>query len=186
MLRLTGKSDLYLQIAPKGFAAAACKMEELRGKLNLKPAFRNSVFTTCEISYNDAPRVAWSRKNFDSVFFGMEAFTVCGSWDPSRGVCVFWEDEGIISLHHGTTVIFPAGTKRWSFGALKAHEHMYVFHQFFHAGVWRWLEKGGRSDAEFARDASNDELAAWNAKCAARGESTLKLYSKLRDIYVFS
>jgi hypothetical protein len=50
--------------------------------------------------------------------------------------------------------------------------------------VFRWLEKGGRSDKDFDEYASEEEIAAWDERRANRGQSSLKVFSKLGDVFV--
>ncbi|KAJ7105448.1 hypothetical protein C8R43DRAFT_906554 [Mycena crocata] len=156
-------------------------LKRLRG---IAPPFADSVFTTCEIAFCDVPNL--SRKNPEATFEGFEALTVTGEWDwVKRGGIIFWEDEKTIALRPGMTVLFPAGTKRYSFVPVAPHETRYIFRQYCHAGVMRWCQKGGRSDTEFDKKATVAEKAAWEAKRASCGKAAAKLYSKLGDIYVF-
>ncbi|KAJ7825683.1 hypothetical protein B0H13DRAFT_1657876, partial [Mycena leptocephala] len=147
------------------------------------PAFQNSVFTTSEISFGDAPSPV--RKNTQAAFDTLEAVTVVGNWDhKTGGGILFPEDESVVQLKPGATVLYPSGTKRFSWVAIAPHEKRYFFRQFCHAGVLRWIEKGGRSDTEFEDLASAPEIAAWNAQRAKRGLTSVKKFSKLGDIFV--
>ncbi|KAJ7823464.1 hypothetical protein B0H13DRAFT_1659025 [Mycena leptocephala] len=177
-------ADLYQQIAPISFASVSSKIDDLVRREIAFPAFKNSIFTTTEISFGDAP--APIHKNTEVAFDTFEAVTVVGAWDHERGGGIlFPEDESVIQLKPGATVLFPAGTKRFTFVAIAPHEKRYFFRQFCHGGVLRWLEKGGRSDTEFEDLASAAEIASWNERRARRGEMSLKMFSKLGDIFVF-
>ncbi|KAJ7169368.1 hypothetical protein C8R43DRAFT_876436 [Mycena crocata] len=174
--------DLYRQIAPAAYADIAVKVGELiERKIVLLP-FTNSVFTTGEINFTDAP--ALSRKNFDSSIGTLEAVCVIGEYNFKKGGhCHFWDDEGMIEVPPGSTILFPAG-KRYSFLPVGKHEKRYLFRQFCNAGVVRWVEKDGMSDSEFDRDASPEQLAAWDKKRLKRGATAAKLFSKLSDVFV--
>jgi hypothetical protein len=125
-------------------------------------------------------------KNPDIAFDTMEAVTVFGSWDYKTGGGILLpEDEGMIQLKPGATILFPAGTKRFTFVAVAPHETRYFFRQYCHAGVLRWVEKGGRSDTEFEDVSSAEEIMAWNEHRAQRGRASIKMFSKLRDVFVF-
>ncbi|KAJ7095497.1 hypothetical protein C8R43DRAFT_1141751 [Mycena crocata] len=174
-------NHLYQQIAPKLYARQAQLAHQLKGQLGLRMPYLDSVFTTCEVAFVDVPGL--SRTNFDATLEGMEALTVGGNFTES-GIA-FWDDETVISLRPGGTVLFPSGTKRFSFVALKPNETMYVFRQFCCAGAVRWLQKGNRSDSEFDESASQEEIEDWAATRDRRGQSSVKLFSKVRDIYVF-
>ncbi|KAJ7801670.1 hypothetical protein B0H14DRAFT_2386217 [Mycena olivaceomarginata] len=115
----------------------------------------------------------------------MEAVTSFGSYDHTQGGhIVFADDHGMFEMPVGTTVLFPAGTKRYTFAAVGKNEHRYLFRQFCSAGVLRWVDKGGRTDLQFAREASLEQQAAWEAMRQQRGQTSLKSFSKLRDVYI--
>ncbi|KAJ7666202.1 hypothetical protein DFH06DRAFT_925247, partial [Mycena polygramma] len=99
--------------------------------------FANSVFTTAEISFCDVPNL--SRKNWESTFYGLEAITSCGTydWEERRGI-ILWDDDRVIPMPPGTTVVFPAGAKQYSFVPVAPHESRYLFRQYCHAGALRW------------------------------------------------
>ncbi|KAJ7933049.1 hypothetical protein B0H13DRAFT_1592646 [Mycena leptocephala] len=145
------------------------------------PAFPRSIFTTSEIIFRDAPMT--SQKNRDAAFDTMEVLTALGSYDHTKGGhVIFWDDGDIVEFPVGATLIYPAGTKRISFTAVGKGEHQHFFRQFCHAGVLRWVAKGGRSDDEFDRDASLEDIAAWDQMRRHRGQTSAKLFSKLRDL----
>jgi hypothetical protein len=81
-------------------------------------------------------------------------------------------------------VLFPAGTKHYSLAAVAPHETQYVFRQYCHAGVLRWVEKGGRSDVQFEVKAKRAEVEAWNEFCTKRGHASARMFSKIGDIFV--
>ncbi|KAJ7727501.1 hypothetical protein B0H14DRAFT_2284124, partial [Mycena olivaceomarginata] len=102
--------------------------------------------------------------------------TVIGSWDPRKGGGImFWDDDALIELIPGATVLFPAGTKHYSLVAVAPHETQYVFRQYCHAGVLRWVEKGGRSDVQFEVMAKRAEVEAWNEFRAKRGHASVRI-----------
>lgn len=175
--------DIYRQAAPHSYAHAAAKIDELVSRQIAVPAYDNSVFTTSEINFCDAPSVP--RKNYDASFETMEAITVLGSYDHQKGGhIVFSDDDAMVELPVGATVLFPAGTKRYNFAAVGKNEQRFLFRQFCSAGVFRWIDKGGRSDNDFDHKAPLRAHAAWAEMRATRGHTSLKLFSKLRDVYV--
>ncbi|KAJ7117333.1 hypothetical protein C8R43DRAFT_1137629 [Mycena crocata] len=176
-------NHLHQQFAPTIYAQSQYKVDELSSRRICTAPFPNSVFTTAEINFCDAPGL--SRKNADSAFGTMEAITSLGFYNHKKGgQCEMWDDEAIIELAPGATIVFPAGTKRFSFMPVGKHETRYLFRQFCHAGVFRWFDKGGRSDAEFDRDASPEEIAKWEQMRLKRGQAVAKTFSRLDDISV--
>ncbi|KAJ7457543.1 hypothetical protein B0H11DRAFT_2243300 [Mycena galericulata] len=175
------QNHIYEQFFPKNYADVGARMNQLVDRRIVAPPFDHSVFTTCEISFCDAPRP--TSKNYDSLFYGMELITSIGDYEG--GGIIFSDDEGVLPLLSGSTVAFPAGTKRYTFESVAPHETRFLIRQFCHAGIMRWVDKGGRSDMEFERNASAADKAAWEAYRLTRGNTSAKLFSKLGDVYVF-
>ncbi|KAJ7044908.1 hypothetical protein C8F04DRAFT_1250151 [Mycena alexandri] len=176
------QNHMFELAAPTLYAHLRDMVELLRMRHGLATPFPNSVFTTCEIAFCDVPNV--SRKNWESTFYGFEAITSCGDYDwKQRGGLILWDDDRIIPLRPGATVIFPGGTKRYSFIPVAPHETRYIFRQYCHASALRFVEKG-RCDTDFEADASDSEVEAWETKRARRGTAAARMYSKLKDIYV--
>ncbi|KAJ7907848.1 hypothetical protein B0H13DRAFT_1618069, partial [Mycena leptocephala] len=111
--------------------------------------------------------------------------TVLGFWNHKEcGGIQFFGGEGVVELIPGATIAVPAGTMAYKLLPVAPHERRYIFRQYCHAGVFRWLEKGGRSDKDFDEYASEEEIAAWDERRANRGQSSLKMFSKLGDVFV--
>jgi hypothetical protein len=175
--------DLYQHFAGQGHASVNAKVDELISREIAFPAYQHSVFTTTVISSGNAPSPA--HKNVGTAFNTMEVITVMGSWDSRKGGGIFfWDDDTLIELIPGSTVLFPAGTKHYSLVAVAPHETRYVFRQYCHAGVMRWVEKGGRSDIEFDVGAKRDEVEAWEEIRTKRGHASARMFSKIGDIFV--
>ncbi|KAJ7675299.1 hypothetical protein B0H17DRAFT_1140374 [Mycena rosella] len=120
--------DTYLQ--PTLDLDQRNKVEDLKKLTGIGTPFTNSVFTTSEISFGDAPDL--SAKNLDATFYDMEAVTAYGSWANKEGL-MLWDDDAVIPLRAGSTVLFPAGTKRFSFTAANPGEQRFFFRQFCNA-----------------------------------------------------
>ncbi|KAJ7173283.1 hypothetical protein C8R46DRAFT_893471 [Mycena filopes] len=115
----------------------------------------------------------------------MEAITVVGHWNHKRGGGIWFPLRRImLELIPGATVLIPSGTEPYSLVAVRAHEQQYVVRQFCDAGVLRWVEKGGRTDAQFEASASPVEVIAWEDMCDERGRASVRMFSHLRDIFV--
>ncbi|KAJ7441681.1 hypothetical protein B0H11DRAFT_1749644, partial [Mycena galericulata] len=170
--------------APKAYADLEHKMSLLKAQTGMCPAFPDSVFTTSEIAFGDGPQL--SRKNRDAQFDTMEAITVGGdyAWEQGRAMIIFWDDYVAIPLRPGTTVLYPTGTKRFSFTGVAAHEKFYIFRQFCHAGVLRWIDKGFQSDEDFATALSEEGYIDFQTGRQRRGQTGIHKYTKINDIYV--
>ncbi|KAK7000637.1 hypothetical protein R3P38DRAFT_2561333 [Favolaschia claudopus] len=159
----------------------ACRtLAELRRRLpDLETPFPGSPFTTSEISFCDTPIL--SRKNRRSVFYFVEAMTALGDFnDQTGGQLTLSEDENFLQFGPGMTAVFPAGTTEYMFAAVGKGEKRYMFRQYFCAGVHRWIEKGGRTDKEFAEEAPEQEVLAWEEMRLRRAEQSAKMFTKLQ------
>ncbi|KAJ7468415.1 hypothetical protein B0H11DRAFT_2238881 [Mycena galericulata] len=179
------QNHVFCQIAPKAYADLEYKIGRLKLQTQMRPAFPDSVFTTSEIAFGDGPQL--SRKNREAQFDTMEALTVGGTyaWEQGRAMIIFWDDYAAIPLRQGTTVVYPAGTKRFSFTGIAPHEKFYIFRQFCHAGVLRWIDKDFQSDDEFAASLSEEGYIDFQTARRRRGETSIDKYTKINDIYVF-
>lgn len=177
--------DLYQQFAPRGYANAGLQIDQLVHRHLVFPAFDRSVFTTSEISFGDSEPTL-SHKNYNGGLDNMEVITSFGTYDHTKGGhIIFWEDDKVIELRSGGSVMWPAGSKRFSFVPVSGNEERFLLRQFCHAGILHWVEKGRRSDIEFEDAATPEVLAAWDEKRGKRGKASAKMFTKLGDIYVF-
>lgn len=138
-------------------------MKRLFEHTNLSTVYRGSIFSTVEIAFGDGPQ--HSRKNYDAMYDTMEAITVCGRYDSQkRGRLVLWDDDFSVCLYPGSTVLFPSGSKRFSFVGVEEDETFCIFRQFCHAGVLRWVENDFRGEAELEHELElADEVGALEA-----------------------
>ncbi|KAJ7652312.1 hypothetical protein B0H17DRAFT_1214977 [Mycena rosella] len=161
------QNHLYAQFAPRGYASVTNKIGVLVDHQIVYPAFDNSVFTTTEINFCDAPTL--SQKNYNGAIDTMEVVTLIGFHPHQKsGYIVFWEDDKVLEIPWGGSVI----------------GQRFLFRQFCHASVLRWVDKGGRSNTEFETFASPEELAAWEDSRARRGQAGLKMFSKVNELFV--
>ncbi|KAJ7766364.1 hypothetical protein DFH07DRAFT_769906 [Mycena maculata] len=164
------QNHVVRQIAPKSYAKLQYQMSRLQEETDLAPSSPGR----------------YSRPNRESKFDAMELLTIGGSYDwKERGLLLFWDDHGTFPLRPSSTVAYPAGTKRFSFIPVAPHETFYVFRQYCHAGVMRWIEKDFRSDAQFEEEASDEELADMKEARESHGRNTIKNFTKIHDVYVF-
>ncbi|KAK7053549.1 hypothetical protein R3P38DRAFT_2500714, partial [Favolaschia claudopus] len=166
--------------APNAFDYLSTHMQRLMQDQGVSPAFPGSVFTTAEITSCDAPN--FCRFNEDAAFDTFEAITFLGRYDHTCGGHIIFPDINMLfEVPVGSTYLIPSGARSFNFTAIRKKEYRYMFRQFVSAGVLRWVEKGGRTDAEFDVNASVEERAAWMKMRSERGKSSLKMFSRLSD-----
>ncbi|KAJ7633684.1 hypothetical protein DFH06DRAFT_1337169 [Mycena polygramma] len=176
------QNHIYQQFAERGYAFVTSLVTELIRREIAFPSYEHSVFTTTEIVFSGEPVTF---KDTNVAFNTWELLTFFGSWDSKKGGGILFSDEeGLVELVPGATVAFLAGAKSYTLMPIAAHETWYIFRQYCHASVLRWVQKGGRSDVEFASIASEKEVEAWNLLRATRGRTSLRMFSKLDELYV--
>ncbi|KAJ7852332.1 hypothetical protein B0H14DRAFT_2354806 [Mycena olivaceomarginata] len=114
----------------------------------------------------------------------MEAFTALGSYDPTQGGhIVSWDDNAMIQMTPGSTMLIPAGCKRFSFASVGPHETRYLVRQYCSAAVFRWMDKRGYADNQLATTGP-EAVAKWEEVRATRGRLSLKMFSQLHEVFV--
>ncbi|KAJ7751472.1 hypothetical protein B0H14DRAFT_2405594 [Mycena olivaceomarginata] len=114
-------------------------------------------------------------------------------WRPSRhsdrmiplkgGHIVSWDDNAMIQMTPGSTVLIPAGCKRFSFASVGPHETRYLVRQYCSAAVFRWMDKRGYADNQLATTGP-EAVAKWEEVRATRGRLSLKMFSQLHEVFV--
>ncbi|KAJ7844998.1 hypothetical protein B0H14DRAFT_2446811 [Mycena olivaceomarginata] len=149
------QNQLYEQFFPQGYAMLAQSMAELESRKIALAEFSGSVLSTTEIHL---PRSMSSKKCWDVRFDTIEVLTVLGRYnDKRRGHLISWDDGSIYDLPPGTTVLIPSGAKSRSFVPVTANEKQFIFRQYFHSSILRWIEKGGYSDSSCEREATESD-----------------------------
>lgn len=174
-------------MAPRRHALQTVKMDQLAARENVYPAFPGSVFTTAQFSFCNT--MSLLRHNTYDEFGSVRALTILGRFEgDTGGWLMYWREEDgdrlVIRCPPGTTVLIPASVVRYCFTAIKTGETRFVFEQFFNAALGRWVEQGFRSDVDYADEVSAQEFAAHQERRHNRVESTMRLMSKVDEMFV--
>ncbi|KAJ6513591.1 hypothetical protein C8R47DRAFT_1206908 [Mycena vitilis] len=176
------QNHIYRQFAERGHAHVTSLVAELIRREIAFPSYKHSIFTTTEIQLGGDLDTF---KNTNVAFNTWELLTFIGSWDSKTGGGIHFSDqEGLVEVVPGATIAFLSGAKSYTLMPIAAHETRYIVRQYVHASVLRWVQKGGRSDVEFACVASDKEVEAWDMLRVNRGRTSLRLFSKLDELYV--
>ncbi|KAJ7061572.1 hypothetical protein C8F01DRAFT_1286320 [Mycena amicta] len=155
------QNDAAQQFFPSVHSAMAVQLEAIVAynqtpatiRNQLVPPFPNSIFSTCELVRLSSAS-ATRQKRWEVRFHHIMAVTVLGIWDSEQGGHIMMHHEGrMVQLKNGDTLILPAGAQAYSFVPVGEAEDQFLFCQFFHSSVARWLEKGGMGDTELERKA---------------------------------
>ncbi|KAK7043446.1 hypothetical protein R3P38DRAFT_2767052 [Favolaschia claudopus] len=176
------QTHLVQQFFPNCYTISSRAIAELlRLCPDLSVPFPGSPFTTGEINFGDVPKLSF--KNLGNTFYIVEAMTVLGKFDDLLGgELISPDDDSATRFGPGMTAILPTGSKEFMLAAVGKDETRYLFRQYFCARVLRWVEKGGRTDDEFDKTATDEECEAWEEKRLGRTDGSINAFSKLRDI----
>ncbi|THV07307.1 hypothetical protein K435DRAFT_643672, partial [Dendrothele bispora CBS 962.96] len=173
------QSSAYATFSPKNYKYYKDGMDNLAQKLpGLSPNFPRSVFAS--ISVNFGPRTC-TQVHTDSknTAHGMCAVTALGDFNPKvGGHIVLWDLKIVLEFPPGCTVLLPSALIRHSNIPIQQNETRYSITQYTAGGIWRWLDAGGRTEAEM----STEELAEFKAYKVNRRERTLSMFSTLEEV----
>jgi len=145
--------------APKLYAYYAEKIGALyRHDANLKPIFRNSVFSAT--TYNLGPRtVCFKHTDFANLPFGLCAVTALGSYDATKGGhLVLWECRLVIEFPPGSTILLASGVIAHSNVPVQLDETRYSVVQYSAGALFRWVENGFQPSRDYLHSLSEADL----------------------------
>jgi hypothetical protein len=148
---------------------------------SLRRNFMNSVWTT--ITFNFGPRtVCYVHRDPGNLAFGWCAITALGRFDPKRsGHLILWDMKLVIEFPPGSTILIPSATLRHSNVRLQEGETRVSFTQYTSGGLFRWVENGFRTIADFVRQDKKGKQRA-DEVSKTRWEEGLKLFSTLDEL----
>ncbi|KAJ6463771.1 hypothetical protein C8R47DRAFT_992398, partial [Mycena vitilis] len=113
------------------------------------------------------------------------ALTSLGSYNPRwGGELILWDEKKVIRFPPGTTFLFPSSFIRYSFTHVREGEMQYAFSQYAHAGLFRFVENGFLSEANFEKTAWSAQKDVRDKVRDARMVNALGMYSHLDEIYL--
>jgi hypothetical protein len=121
----------------------------------------------------------------DERAWGWTAFTSLGTYNPDYGGhMILWDLRLLIRFPPGTTILIPRALVRYSFVKIAAHETRYCLMQYTPAPIFGFCSNGGRSDLEFARNATRAEHDTREAERAGQsdGELPMDILSTFGDL----
>ncbi|KAJ7062445.1 hypothetical protein B0H15DRAFT_794783, partial [Mycena belliarum] len=143
--------------------------------------FYFSVFSAATFYLGNKPR----RVMDDDLAWGWSAITALGDFNASNGGhIILWDLNLVVRLPAGSTILIPRALIRYSFVRIAPGESRYSLVQFTPAPIFRFAANGGRSDLDFARDASEKEHLDREARreAAQDGHIAQEMYSDLSEL----
>ncbi|KAJ7035418.1 hypothetical protein C8F04DRAFT_1182327 [Mycena alexandri] len=157
----TWQNTIHYQFAPR----LHCHIQTTKDKLLhqnpfLRDNFVGGAFPASEIFLGN-PESPPRLDDLDMPW-GWRALTSLGTYDPRWSAkLILWDEKKVIKFPPGATFLFPAAFIRYSFTPVHAGETHYAFSQYAQAGLFRYVENGFMSEANF-------EATAWKKQREAR------------------
>ncbi|KAJ3830914.1 hypothetical protein F5878DRAFT_550075, partial [Lentinula raphanica] len=109
--------------------------------------------------------------------------TALGNFDPDHGGhLVLWDLGYAIRFPPGATILIPSALLLHSNLPIQPGEERYSFVQYSSAGIFRWVENGFMSDADFDSSAAATRLAQRRCERKECWSSGLKMFTHWDDI----
>lgn len=127
--------------------------------LNLKRIFPGSVFPCTAFNFGGSVW-CYMHKDTQNCPYGMCAIQALGRFDPSKGGhLVLWELKLIIEFPPASLILLPSATITHSNIPVQDGETRTSFTQFCAGSIFRWVDYGFRTEAEFVKDDKEGFLA---------------------------
>ncbi|KAJ7049743.1 hypothetical protein C8F01DRAFT_1093085 [Mycena amicta] len=188
-------NELVADFFPGVAAIMGVRMDQLIQRARSPPF--PGVLPSCEIRLLGQgaaeSRVEWVVRDGH-----VAVYSVFGKWDHKKvGHLMLPADGKMFPLKVGEMFVLPSGTKEFAFVPVREDkgEYQFLFVQYFHSAVYRWVEKGGFTDAQYERSIRRDMLsdhkkAAMKLKTWMEGrrgagrQRAKKVYRALGDVFV--
>ncbi|KAJ7916472.1 hypothetical protein B0H13DRAFT_1609353, partial [Mycena leptocephala] len=119
------------------------------------------------------------------MMWSWRALTALGEYNARwGGELILWDEKKIFKFPPGATFLFPGRLIRYSFTQVRcSFSSEYSFGQYAHAGLFRYVENGFMSEANFEATAWKLQREARDRMRDARMVKALGMYSLLNEIY---
>lgn len=190
---LTLSSLLLMQIftvaafklwAPKVYSYYKSHLDAMYDKLPHLKFTRNfpkSIYPC--ITYNFGGNV-WTYKHRDVLNcpFGWCVIQALGNFNPTKGGhLILWDLKLVVQFPPNSTILIPSATMAHSNIPVQEGDSRVSFTQYCAGRIFRWVDKGFRTEKEF-EEADKDRYDAVMARKAARWEMGLSLLSTIDEL----
>lgn len=116
----------------------------------LRRNFERSVFPCTTINFGPST-CCFPHVDSNNLPFGICAITALGDFDPTLGGhLVLWDMKLVIEFPPGATILIPSATIRHSNVRIQPHETRYSVTQYAAGGLFRWVDRGFKSEKSAA------------------------------------
>lgn len=181
--RIAAFGDAAFQLwAPRLYSHYREHVESMHRALpHLSRNFQRSIFSCA--TFNFGPNVqTFAHRDTLNLAYGWCSITALGRFDHTKGGhLVLWDARVIIEFPAGSTILVPSSAILHSNIAVQQDEERASFTQYCAGGIFRWVDNGCRTKAEFQR--SDFSLYSRSMEDRAQGwQNGLRLFSTLEEM----
>ncbi|KAG9222001.1 hypothetical protein CCMSSC00406_0009209 [Pleurotus cornucopiae] len=148
---------------------------------HLSRNFQRSIFSCA--TFNFGPNVqTFAHRDTLNLAYGWCSITALGWFDHTKGGhLVLWDARVIIEFPAGSTILVPSSAILHSNISVQQDEERASFTQYCAGGIFRWVDNGCRTKAEFQRS----DFSAYSRSMEDRAQgwqNGLRLFSTLEEM----
>ncbi|KAK7031925.1 hypothetical protein R3P38DRAFT_2774391 [Favolaschia claudopus] len=149
---------------------------------HLHRPFLNSIWSAC--TFNLGPRTyTLGHRDFANLAFGWCAITALGNFDYTKGGhLVLWECKLVLEFPPGSTILIPSAALFHSNTLISAGESRYSFTQYTAGGLFRWVERGFKSETDYFESLTAAEVEEERLLGLERAMVGAGLFSSISDL----
>ncbi|KAK7022807.1 hypothetical protein VNI00_016934 [Paramarasmius palmivorus] len=186
IIRVAGyQSAAFFHCQPTLYQQYADNRTSLKEQLcNLTWNFKNSIFA--HVTFNFGPQtVCVEHTDFGNRADGFCAVTAlsptCGGYDYTKGGhLILWDLGLVIEFPPGTTILLLSAILRHSNVAIAPDERRFSFTQYTPGSLFRWVERGYRTEKAFWASLTSDETVEEKRKDGSRWKDSFVNFTKFR------
>ncbi|KAG6848812.1 hypothetical protein H0H93_013822 [Arthromyces matolae] len=175
-------SAMLKTYAPRVYDSYSTNMQKLLSHdSRLKHNFVRSPFAAC--TFNFGPQtVTVPHLDRSNLAWGWCVITALGQFDPDvGGHLILWDLGLVIRFPPGSTILIPSAILKHSNIPIAEDEERFSFTQFTAGSLLRYVSNGFRSDKEYMKSASEDDLKDREEERQSRCTSGAQMFSKLTE-----
>ncbi|KAJ7358052.1 hypothetical protein DFH08DRAFT_686859 [Mycena albidolilacea] len=148
----------------------------------LQRPFVNSIWSAC--TFNLGPRTcAFRHRDFANLAYGWCAITALGTFDYTKGGhLILWDCKLILEFPPGCTILIPSAAIFRSNTRIAEHETRYSFTQYTAGALFRWVERGFRSEKDYIATLTAEEIEEERKLGLERAAAGAALFSTLDEL----
>jgi hypothetical protein len=148
----------------------------------LQRPFVNSIWSAC--TFNLGPRTcAFGHRDFANLAYGWCAITALGTFDYTKGGhLILWDCKLILEFPPGCTILIPSAAIFHSNTRIAEHETRYSFTQYTAGALFRWVERGFRSEKDYIATLTAEEIEEERKLGLERAAAGAALFSTLDEL----